>query len=283
MNAFAALLLLATSFTVFSYVAPDKQPAPMNKAPEDKPKRLIPSAPPAGGDDSLTSRRAFQAVSLGNKNESLEITPAEITIPSTKRFQIVTVRADTAIEWMVFNKAKEPVEWLPLPGTKSIQVFPNYDTDDEINVYANTAKDSVPSRHVQCTIIVTRKTKVPDDAPGIPEKPPAAGSALHFTIITDRDLPKTNRILAGIVASPDLRAGVENRGHSFWVLDQKEDVAEIKEKKLDAIVSKVGKVPLYIVQDASGVEIASGPLPNTMLSILDVLDRAAPPKPRTGG
>lgn len=284
-----------SNFQYISAVDDDEQP----------PRRLIPpvKTPPTAPDEQpkvkdevkksisvpveapITSKLAFQALTISNKIPGIEVIPDKITIPSTKRFQIVTALADGKVKWMVFNKGKEPVEWLQLPGTKSIQVFPNYGVDDEITVYAYTAVDGDPTDQVRSVIIVGKDAggQIPNGdagSPGDPQTPdnPQApiSKLLHLTIITDAQLAKTNPPLATLIASSDLRAGTENRGHKLWIMDQRTDADRIKERGFDTILRKVGKVPLYIIQDTSGAVIDSGLLPTTLVSILQKLDDIVP-------
>jgi len=274
--------------------------------PKQPPKRLIPGpkedkGPPKveivkdTGDEKKdahkdddgppTSKLAFQALAIESRVPGIEITPATINIISTKRFQIVTVKSDGDVKWMVFNKGKEPVEWLQLPGTKSIQVFPTYGADDEITVYAYTAVAGKPTDPVKAVIMVSKKEdkKTPDgpvENPNDKKPTPKVGdkTTLHLTIITDEALAKSNPPLATLIANKDLKAGVEGRGHKLWVMDQKKDIDKIKERGFDDYLRKIAKVPLFIIQDSSGAVVDSGALPTTLVSILQKLDTIVPQK-----
>lgn len=247
-----------------------------------KPKRLLP--PTEVEDDAKQidpsvpiSKLAIQASALSNKTAGLEVVPDKITIPSTKRFQIVTAKASGKVKWMVFNKANEPVEWLEIPGTKSIQVFPNYGKDDVITVYVYTAVDGAPSDPVKSTIVVgkeeTKKAPTGDvDNDKDKKGDKKIDGQLHFTIITDADLAKANAPLDTLINGKDLRAGVENRGHKLWIMDQKKDAERIKDAKLDDYLRKVGKVPMYVIQDAEGTVLDSAQLPLTIVTIVGKLD-----------
>ncbi len=236
--------------------------------------------------DLLTGRSASQATDISSKTNGIETVPGKIAIPSTKRFQIVVAIAAGEIKWLVFNSnKKQPVQWLPLPGTSCIQVFPNYEMDDEITVYAYSATAAGrPTDTVKCTITVSKGdvvTTPPDGdvsnepTPKPPITPPADGP-FYFTIISDKGLVASNPALASIINSGDLRAGIENRGCGFWVYDQVTDVDKIKEKSFDDTIRKVGKIPLYIIQNSQAEIVDSGPVPTTMISILAKLDKVLP-------
>ncbi len=257
-----------------------------------KPKRLIPAPQPKDVDgpppmrevsqpeDGPTTKLAFQALATPSKSDGIELLPATVNIQSSKRFQLVTAKTEGKVKWMVFNQGKEPVEWLPLPGTKSIQVFPNYGVDDIITVYAYSAIGNEPTDPVKSVITVGRETKKPTPTGGEvendPKADPMAPDTFHLTIITDANLKSTNKILDELVNSADLRAGVENRGHKIWIFDQTADVQKIKARGFDEYVRKINRVPLYVIQNGSGTVVDSGPLPSTLVSVIQKLDAVTP-------
>ena len=260
---------------------------------DPKPKRLIPAPQPKDVDgpppmrevsqpeDGPTTKLAFQATPTPSKSDGIELVPATVTIQSSKRFQLVTAKTEGKVKWMIFNQGKEPVEWLPLPGTKSIQVFPNYGVDDVITVYAYSAIGNEPTDPVKSVITVGRETKKPTPTGGEVEnkddpKADLTDTTFHLTIITDANLKSTNKILDELVNSSDLKAGVENRGHKIWIFDQTADVKKIKDRGFDEYIRKINRVPLYVIQNGSGTVVDSGPLPTTLVSVIQKLDAAAP-------
>lgn len=263
--------------------------------PKQPPKRLIPApqpkdvdgppmppAQPAQAEDGPSTKLAFQALLTPSKSDGIELVPATVTIQSSKRFQIVTAKTEGKVKWMIFNQGKEPVEWLQLPGTKSIQVFPNYGVDDVITVYAYSAIGNEPTDPVKSVITVGRETKKPLPTSGEvenkddPKVDPVVGDTFHLTIITDGNLKTTNKILDDLVNSVDLKAGVQNRGHKIWIFDQTADVQKIKDRGFDEYVRKINRIPLYVIQNGSGTVVDSGPLPTTLVSVIQKLDAVTP-------
>lgn len=236
----------------------------------------------AGGEKVPLTGKSLKFSTIPSKTLGLELTPAEITVPSSKKFTLVIAKCEGEVRWFVTNTAKKPVEWLELPSSKTILVFPNYDLDDTINVYAYTAKDSKPSAPVRAVIKVVRKLSPLDPDPVKPKpKPPGPelppGSQLHFTIITDNALSKTNADLAKLIASKELADTFDKRGHKLWLMEQNKDAKAIKDREFHPYLLKVGKVPMFIIQDSKGNVLEFGRLPLTAEAIIAEADKVVKP------
>lgn len=293
-NVIAALALLAMAIAGGAGGdGPPKRLIPPPRAVDEKPDDKPPTKPAikagAKADDGVpSSKAASQATAIPNKAAGIELVPEKESIPSTKRFQIVTAKADGKVKWLVFNRSKDPIEWLELPGTKSIQVFPNYGQDDVITVYAYTGGADGPSDPVKSVITVGKEEKKAppkgdvdnpgDKDPPKEKEPPKKAAFLHMTIITDVELTKANPPLAALIASADLKSGIENRGHKMWIMDQKKDVERIKSSGFDDYIRKIARLPIYIIQDDQGAVVDSGLMPATLVAALQKLDAIIPPK-----
>jgi hypothetical protein len=238
------------------------------------------SEPPKISDEKVPAGMASLAImATSHKVEGLELLPSESTIPSTKRFIIISAKAAGKVKWFVTNVSQQqPVEWLEIPNTKSVMVFPTYDSDDKISVYAYTVVGNEPSELAKANIVVVRRTApipipTPDPPHPGPKPPLPAGAKLHLTIITDSNLQKANPALAGIIDSKTLVEKITARGHKKWILDQNIDQEIIKNKGFDEFIRKIGKVPIYIIQDNNGTERDHGALPTSVDGIIAALDK----------
>lgn len=256
-------------------VEPSKEPS--------KPPEQTAGPPRAVGDDKVpTGMMSLAAVSTNSKVDGLELTPAETTIPSTKRFIIISAKAASKVKWFVTNtSSQQPVEWLEIPNTKSVMVFPNYDSDDKVSIYAYTVINGEPSDLAKASIIVVKRTApipipMPEPSPPGP-KPLPAGAKLHLTIISDTALQKANPNLASVIDSKVLNDKINARKHNKWVLDQNTDQDIIKAKGFDEFLKKVNKVPIFIVQDDSGKVLEFGALPTSVDNLITILDRISAP------
>lgn len=280
---------------LYGYSQPSN-PTPISDPPRDllaqipvKPPPRSPDQPKSSDDKTLTDRVPTGMASLAvtatsHKVDGLELLPSENTIPSTKRFVVISAKAAGKVKWFVTNTTQQqPVEWLEIPNTKSVMVFPTYDSDDKISVYAYTVINGEPSELARANIAVVRRTApipipTPDPPQPRPKPPLPPGAKLHLTIISDAGLQKANPQLAAIIDSKILNDKIQVRGHKKWVLDQNVDQEIIKNKDFDEYVRKIGKVPIYIIQDNNGVERDHGALPTSVDGIVAALDRISAPK-----
>jgi hypothetical protein len=236
-----------------------------------------------GGD--LQKSLPFSAVTA--KVDGLEIAPESIKVPVNKRVVMVVVKCKSKVGWFITNTAEQPIEYLQVADQPYVMVFPNA-VDETIDVYAFTAVDGTPAIVRSSIIVGTGKAKVPAgpvsmdgpamDGPGPAGKPLPAGSRIHFTIIHDEIAEKANPRLADLVTSNDIIAGLRDRGHFRWVMGKVVDVAQIRAKGFDAFMQKVGSLPMFIVQDESGIVVDYRALTGTPASILAYIDKLAPQK-----
>lgn len=259
-----------------------------------------PASPPpvkAGSADApeLILRQALQTVTLPSKNNLIELFPDKVSVKSTVRFIQVSAKSEGKVKWYAFNTGRRGIEFTEVPNTKTIQVFPNYDTDDVITIYAYTSsQDGTPSSMVSSVITVTRKSleddlEKPDDQssgstnkepPKTPTTPPVkdqtqtkSNVVAHFTIITDDALKTANPAFNDIVNSPDLKSGIEARGSKLWIYEQNKDADQIKKGGFDQYIKLASKIPMYVIQNSDAEVLDSGPLPNSLVSILNTVDK----------
>lgn len=204
-----------------------------------------------------------------NKVEGLEL-PDPFTVPYDEGF--VTLKAN----------CKGPVEWIvrPVPGTRPLRFKYRASegneidlsippTDCSIEVYAigvvpGTGKPTPPAM-----TMVTVQGPSPEPAPK-PSPAPAPAAHLHVTIVLDA--AKTTAETAALLNSPTLFARLRAAGtepRAYLTSDPR-----LKEKHLDAFVTRAGGAPALIAQLDSGKVVLAVTLPRTEAEILDSITRA---------
>jgi hypothetical protein len=233
--------------------------------------------------DSPEPKLPLHMTRLAATTKGLELAPATQTVPPSKRVVVVSVKASVPVGWFVTNDPKNPpVEWFELPGQPFVLVFPN-NVDEVISVHAFATVDDKPimvraSVRVSKEAPTTPQTKV-DEEPTTPTpprpdeiKPLPPGSRLHVTVIMDKNARNDKTIIT------DLATVLKSRNHWAWTLYNVDDDAIIRTKGFDAYMSKIGKLPIYIIQDEKGLVLDFRPLPGTAADVLAVVDKYAPPK-----
>lgn len=205
-------------------------------------------------------------LSAPSKVDGLEL-PADQTVSFDEGFINLTAKCSGQVKWLVVSVVKVKYQTIPQNNSIIISVPPG---GGLITVFAIGVVDGKMTEFARTNInVATPVNGGPDPIPN-PKTgviaPPVEGP-LHVTFLIDMNNPTP--ALTQLLNSQSLRTAVQAKGF-FRIYDIKAPV--VAEKKLDALVAKVGGSAVMIVQRNDGAVISAVVIPNTEAAILAVVN-----------
>lgn len=207
---------------------------------------------------------AAVAVELLNKVENLEL-PDNFSVPFDEGFITVKAKCDGPVEWIVLSNAAK-VKHKVNPALKEVDVsVPPQEC--VIIVYCYGVIGGKLTKSARTDITVTG-APMPNPSPN-PTPQPVPTGKLHATVVEDAS--KRTPEIAKVLTSTTLRQKLTEAGIVFRVYDQRDPL--LKRKNFDSLLSKLGGLPVLIIQSSDGKVISAGPMPRSEEEFLKIIGK----------
>lgn len=217
--------------------------------------------------------------SIESTVEGVTVKPGNMVAKEGQKFVLVIAETSQEhIKWIVYNENKKlKVAYLKIPGINAVQVFPDYSSNDVIKVGVYTSIGGKPTDIAWSTINVessNRSSPTEITKKSSIDQSSVKKQQLNISVITDKQLESVNKQLADNVSITKLEKALPT--HKIWMFDQVNDKEQIISRPgfVDEM-SRVGKVPMYIIQDMDGYVLESGVFPSSLFEFTEIVGRHA--------
>ncbi len=214
------------------------------------------------------------ALAANAKVDGLEL-PADQTVNYDEGFINIQAKCKGDVKWLIISNQK--VKYLVGSQTNSIVISVPPLDKSVVNVFAVGLVDGKLTEFARTNITVnggnpSPNPNPPGPGPGPGPNPnpnPNTGGPLHVTFFVD--LNSTTPELAQILNSQTLRTQITSKGNFFRFYDIKSPI--VAQKKLDAVLAKVGGSAVLVIQRNDGVILAAQAVPRTEAEIIGVINK----------
>ncbi len=196
-------------------------------------------------------------LTTANKVEGLEL-PADKTVKNDEGFITLQAKTKGDVKWLVISATK--IKYVTIPQDNSIIISIPV-KGGTITVFAISLVDGKMTEFARTNLTITANG---DNSP----PPGPANGPLHVTFIVD--LNSTTPELAQILNSQSLRTYITSKGNYFRLYDTNSPI--LQQKKLDAVVKKVGGSAIMVVQRNDGYVLDARAVPSTEAEVINLIN-----------
>jgi len=202
--------------------------------------------------------------------DGLEL-PADQTVNFDEGFVNIQAKCKGEVKWLVISGTK--VKFVPVPASNSI-IISIPPQGGVVTVFAVGLVDGKITEFARTNITVQNGPPGPGPGPAPgpgpgPTPGPVAGP-LHFTFLVD--LNATTPELAQVLNSQNVRQAITSKQSFFRLYDIKSPI--VSQKKLDAVVQRVGGNAVVVVQRNDGYVVGAYAMPKTETEVIALINRS---------
>jgi len=196
-------------------------------------------------------------LTTANKVEGLEL-PADKAVKNDEGFITLQAKTKGDVKWLVISATK--IKYVTIPQDNSIIISIPVQ-GGTITVFAISLVEGKMTEFARTNLTITSNGQ---DNP----TPGPANGPLHVTFVVD--LSSTTPELAQILNSQSLRTYITSKGNFFRLYDSGSPI--LQQKKLDAVVNKVGGSAVMIIQRNDGYVLDARPMPSTEAEVINLIN-----------